>query len=154
MLRQATQAQVQGNGKQAELCYRKAIAKDSGNHRLYLRLASFYLERSDGRSAKSCYEQAVKLAPSCLEAHESLARLHLQHNDPSSALLSLRQSLLIEPSEAITHRQVFKIFGCCDHRLIAFYDDLAAQKPASGELHYYLSGYQREAGDLLSLIHI
>ena len=152
LLRQAMQAQAQGNGKQAELCYRKAIAKDSGNHRLYLRLASFYLERSDGRSAKSCYEQAVKLAPSCLEAHESLARLHLQHNDPSSALLSLRQSLLIEPSEAITHRQVFKIFGCCDHRLIAFYDDLAAQKPASGELHYYLSGYQREAGDLQSAL--
>lgn len=147
LLSQATQAEAQGNRKQAELCYRKAIAKDPRNHDLYLKLASLYFEKPDLQRARNCFEQAVRLMPSCLEAYSGLSRLHLKLNDPSSALLSLRQSLLVAPCEEFTHSQVLRIFGCCDHRLIAFYDDLALQRPSSAEFHYYLSRYKKEFGD-------
>ena len=152
LLSQATQAEAQGNQKQAELCYRKAIAKDSRNYRLYLKLASLYLEKPDLHRASNCFEQAVRIMPSCLEAYSGLAKLYLKLNDPSSALLSLRQSLLVAPCEEFTHSQVLRIFGCCDHRLIAFYEDLVVQSPSSAEFHYYLSKYQKEFGNSQSAL--
>ena len=89
LLSQATQAEAQGNQKQAELCYRKAIAKDSRNYRLYLKLASLYLEKPDLHRARNCFEQAARIMPKilagCQESALNFDRLPGFGNQPWQA---------------------------------------------------------------------
>jgi len=96
---------------EAEACYRKALAADTGLAAAHNNLGQLAFLRGDVGTARSEFEEALALDPEQPEARFNLANLILEQGDLELAVAELRRVLQTAPDFADAHYNLAVALG-------------------------------------------
>lgn len=96
------------NAGQAETCYRKALALDSGYVPAIEGLAKLFEATNRPADAERAWKDAIETAPSNADCHYKLGRLYQRQHRSQEALVEFRQALRFWHGAPVTKKELEK----------------------------------------------